>query len=67
MDLIAVDLTGGDAAAGDWVELWGEQVPVCEVAEKSGTIAYELLARVAKLHHEYSGPQGTSPDSPSPG
>lgn len=67
MDLIAVDLAGSDAAAGDWVELWGSQVSVSEVAGKSGTIAYELLARVANLYHEYSGLQGTSPDSPTPG
>lgn len=67
MDLIAIDLTDGNAAPEDWVELWGSQVSICDVAEKSGTIAYELLARVAHLHHEYSGLQGTSPDSPTPG
>ena len=54
MDLIAIDLTDGDVAAGGWVELWGPQVSVCEVAAKGSTIAYELLARVAHLHHEYS-------------
>ena len=54
MDLIAIDLTDSDVAAGDWVELWGPQVTVSEVAGKSSTIAYELLARVAHLHHEYS-------------
>ncbi len=53
MDLVAIDLTGSEAAAGDWVELWGPRVPVCGVAEKSGTIAYELLTRVAHLRHEY--------------
>lgn len=53
MDLIAIDLTGGDAAVGDWVELWGPQVAVSEVAGESGTIAYELLTRVTHLHHEY--------------
>lgn len=53
MDLVAIDLADREAAAGDWVELWGPQVPVSEVAGKSGTIAYELLARVAHLRHEY--------------
>lgn len=54
MDLIAIDLTDSDVTAGDRVELWGPQVAVSEVAGKSSTIAYELLARVAHLHHEYS-------------
>ena len=54
MDLIAIDLTGSDAAVGDAVELWGGQVPVGEVAGKSDTIAYELLTRVAHLRHDYS-------------
>ena len=67
MDLIAVDLTGSNADSGDWVELWGSQVPVQHVAEKSGTIGYELLTRVGHLRHEYSGLQGTSPDLPTPG
>lgn len=54
MDLIAIDLTDSDVAMGDWVELWGPQVAVSEVAGKSSTIAYELLTRVAHLRHEYS-------------
>ena len=53
MDLIAIDLTDSDVAAGDWVELWGPRVSVCEVAGKSDTIAYELLTRAAHLRHEY--------------
>ncbi|MCY3852102.1 MAG: alanine racemase [Gammaproteobacteria bacterium] len=53
MDLIAIDLTNGDVAAGDRVELWGPQVSVSEVAEESNTIAYELLGRVSHLRHEY--------------
>ena len=53
MDLIAINLTDSEVTAGDWVELWGAQVPVCEVAEKSNTIAYELLTRTAHLRHEY--------------
>ena len=67
MDLIAIDLTDSKAAVGDWVELWGSQVPVGEVAGESGTIAYELLARVGHLRHEYGNRQGTSSDLPSPG
>ena len=67
MDLIAIDLTGSDATVGDWVELWGPQIAIRDIAEKSGTIAYELLTRVGHLHHEYSGLQGTSPGLPVPG
>ncbi len=45
MDLIAIDLARGSVAIGDLVELWGARMPVREVAEKSGTIPYELLTR----------------------
>ena len=67
MDLIAINLTGSSAAPGDWVELWGEQVAVQGVADKSGTIVYELLTRTGHLHHEYGNPQGNSPGQPTPG
>ena len=47
MDLIAIDLRGcPDARAGDRVTLWGEGLPVEEVAEAAGAIPYELLARL---------------------
>jgi alanine racemase len=48
MDLIAVDLGPvPEAGVGAPVELWGERVPVDEVAASAGTIAYELLCAVA--------------------
>lgn len=47
MDMIAVDLRAQPAAAvGDPVVLWGQGLPVEEVAECAGTIGYELLARM---------------------
>ena len=47
MDLVAIDLRGcPDARAGDRVTLWGEGLPVEEIAEAAGTIPYELLARL---------------------
>ena len=47
MDLVAIDLRGcPDARPGDRVTLWGEDLPVEEVAEAAGTIPYELLARL---------------------
>ena len=33
---------------GDEVELWGDGVPVEEVAERARTIAYEILAGVSR-------------------
>ena len=47
MDLVAIDLRAcPDARAGGRVTLWGEGLPVEEVAEAAGTIPYELLARL---------------------
>lgn len=46
MDMLSIDLTGISAEVGDWVELWGENVPVDQVARMAGTIAYELFCSV---------------------
>ena len=43
MDMITVDITGLDVQIGDEVELWGENVPVANVARHAETISYELL------------------------
>ncbi len=49
MDMITVDLRSQPlAAAGDSVVLWGEGLPVEEIAQAAGTIAYELLCGVSK-------------------
>ena len=48
MDMLAVDL--GDlpqANIGSPVTLWGEGLPVDEVAQAAGTIGYELLCALA--------------------
>ncbi|MCE9677585.1 alanine racemase [Shewanella sp. AS1] len=47
MDMLTVDL-GVDAtdAVGDDVILWGQELPVEEVAEHIGTIAYELVTKL---------------------
>ncbi len=48
MDLLTVDLTAvPQAGIGSQVVLWGDELPVDVVAEKCGTIGYELLTRVA--------------------
>ena len=47
MDMITVDLRRQpQTRVGDPVVLWGEGLPVEEVAEHAGTIAYELLCGV---------------------
>ncbi len=44
MDMLAVDLSNiPDAQIGSRVVLWGEGMPVDEVARAAGTISYELL------------------------
>jgi alanine racemase len=51
MDLLALDVTGiPDVRRGDWVELFGANVPVDEVAERAGTIGYELLTALGTRH-----------------
>jgi alanine racemase len=48
MDMISIDLRAvPEAAVGDNVTLWGEGLPVEEVAAKVGTINYELLCRIS--------------------
>ena len=58
MDMLTVDLTGLDGAAiGSRVELWGCEVAVGEVARRAGTIAYELLCNVKRVHGQELGLQ----------
>ena len=48
MDMLAVDLTGiANAGVGSKVILWGQGLPVDEVARAAGTISYELLCAIA--------------------
>jgi alanine racemase len=49
MDMITLDLRAQpQAKIGDPVVLWGEGLPVEDVAKNAGTISYELLCRVAE-------------------
>jgi alanine racemase len=46
MDMLALDITELDGVkVGDPVTLWGEGLPIEEVARHAGTIAYELFCR----------------------
>ena len=47
MDMITVDVTDvGEVSIGDEVILWGNELPVDEVATYAGTIGYELTTRM---------------------
>lgn len=48
MDILTVDLRNAPKARiGSVVELWGDHVPVDQVAQMNDTIGYELLCAVA--------------------
>lgn len=56
MDMCMVDVTGIDCAEGDAAELFGAQQSVEVVAQKCGTIAYEILTAVSqRVRREYLG------------
>lgn len=49
MDMIAVDVTGiAGVEVGTTATLWGEGLPVEEVARHAGTIPYELLCSISQ-------------------
>ena len=48
MDQAMVDVTGADARPGDVVEVFGEHMPLQELADKLGTITYEILTSVSR-------------------
>jgi alanine racemase len=48
MDMLAVDLTPVPTAhVGSCVTLWGDDLPIDQVAQAAGTIGYELMCAVA--------------------
>ncbi len=48
MDLAMIDVTGTDAQAGDEAIIFGDNLPIEELAEKLGTITYEILTSVSR-------------------
>ena len=48
MDQAMIDVTGTDARPGDIVEVFGEHVSLQELADKLGTITYEILTSVSR-------------------
>lgn len=54
MDLTAFDVTGAAVSAGDWLELFGGQLPLAEVSALLGTIDYEVLTSIGpRVYREY--------------
>ena len=48
MDQAMIDVTGTDAQVGDAVEVFGDSLPLQELADKLGTITYEILTSVSR-------------------
>ncbi|GAB3399814.1 alanine racemase [Massilia agilis] len=60
MDMMAVDLTPvANARIGSKVILWGDGLPIDEVAHAAGTIGYELMCAVAPRVRVVEGRLGT--------
>ena len=48
MDLCMIDVTGTDAQPGDEATIFGDNLPIQELADKLGTITYEILTGVSR-------------------
>ncbi len=48
MDMSMLDVTGVDVNPGDEVEFFGTNISILEVAEKAGTIPYEILTGISQ-------------------
>ena len=56
MDLAAIDVTGSNAKPGDWVELFGTNLPAEIAARNAGTLCYELFTGLgARTPRVYRG------------
>ena len=54
MDMIALNLNDIEAEIGTDVELWGDDIPVSEVAQSANTLSYELLCAISnKVERRY--------------
>ena len=48
MDMTIIDVTGLHVAIGEEVIIYGEQIPIEEIAHEAGTIPYELYTSISK-------------------
>lgn len=56
MDLCMFDVTdlgAGTVSVGDYIELFGPNMPIDEVARAAGTISYELLTGLSRRFHRH--------------
>ncbi|NDV94706.1 bifunctional UDP-N-acetylmuramoyl-tripeptide:D-alanyl-D-alanine ligase/alanine racemase [Dysgonomonas sp. 521] len=54
MDLTMIDVTGVAVKEGDFVTIFGEKLPVTELAKKINTIPYEILTSISnRVKHIY--------------
>ena len=55
MDMVMVDVTGLEVKSGDEAIIYGEAISLKELADRIGTIPYELLtnisARVKRVYY----------------
>lgn len=54
MDMITVELNDPAQGVGSSVELWGEHIPVNQVAQSAGTISYEVLCHLKRARKVYT-------------
>ncbi|MEH6434368.1 alanine racemase [Massilia sp. DD77] len=60
MDMMTVDLTPiANARVGSKVTLWGDGLPIDEVAQAAGTIGYELMCALARRVRVTEGRMGS--------
>jgi alanine racemase len=52
MDMCMVDVTDIETSEGEEVIVFGEEIPITEIAEKLGTIPYEVLTSVSQRGEE---------------
>ena len=48
MDMLMLDVTGLNVKQGDEVEFIGPHISITKVAEKAGTIPYEILTGISQ-------------------
>ena len=50
------DVPEGSVKAGDYIELFGPNIPLDDAARAAGTIGYELLTSLGKRYHRNYSP-----------
>ena len=48
MDQAMIDVTDTDAQVGDFAIIFGDQLPIQEIADKLQTIPYEILTSISR-------------------